>query len=74
MPTLTIRGLPDEVIAHIKEAARAHDRSMEQEVRAALARRYSDRDAVIQRLRQRWPDLPDTAAADVPGWRDTGRP
>lgn len=73
MPKLTVRGRPDELIAHIKEAARAHNRSMEQEVRAALARRYGNREAMIQRLRQRWPDLPDTDAADVRHWRGTGR-
>lgn len=74
MATVTIRNLPDEVVAHIKEAAREHGRSMEQEVREALQRRYGDRAATLQRIRQRWPEFPDTAADEVDGWRNNGRP
>jgi antitoxin FitA len=70
MPTLTIRNLSEEVIAHIKEAAQAHGHSMEQEVREALVRRYGDRRAVLQRIRQRWPELPETEADEVRKWRD----
>lgn len=74
MSTLTIRNLSEKVVAHIKEAARAHGHSMEQEVRDALVRRYGDRRAVLQRVRQRWPALPETEAEEVRKWRDTGRP
>lgn len=74
MSTLTIRNLPDDVVAHIKEAARAHGHSMEQEVREALARRYGDRRAVLQRMRERWSSLPDTGADELRSWRDAGRP
>lgn len=74
MSTLTIRNLSEEVVAHIKEAARAHGHSMEQEVRDALVRRYGDRRAVLQRVRQRWPGLPETEAKEVRKWRDAGRP
>lgn len=74
MSTLTIRNLPDEVVAHIKEAARAHGHSMEQEVREALARRYGDRRAVLRHIRQRWAELPDTGAEEIRKWRDAGRP
>lgn len=73
MSTLTIRNLPDEVVAHIKEAARVHGHSMEQEVREALARRYGDRRAVLRHMRQRWPELPDTGAEEIRKWRDAGR-
>lgn len=74
MSTLTIRNLSEEVVAHIKEAARARGHSMEQEVRDALVHRYGDRRAVLQRVRQRWPALPETEAEEVRKWRDTGRP
>lgn len=74
MATLTIRNLPDEVVGHIKEAARAHGQSMEQEVRQVLARRYGDNAAVIERVRQRWPELPTTEAEEIARWRETGRP
>lgn len=74
MSTLTIRNLSEEVVAHIKEAAQAHGHSMEQEVRDSLIRRYGDRRAVLQRIRQRWPELPETQADEVRTWRDAGRP
>jgi plasmid stability protein len=74
MSTLTIRNLPEHVVAHIKEAARAQGHSMEQEVRETLARRYADRDVVLQRLRQRWPALPETDADALRQWRKADRP
>jgi len=74
VPTLTIRNLPDEVVAPIKEAASAHGHSMEQEVREALARRYGNCCAALQRVQHRWPTLPSTEADEIRAWRDARRP
>jgi plasmid stability protein len=40
MGTVTIRNLDDEVIARAKERAKRHDRSLEAELRAVLAREF----------------------------------
>lgn len=74
MSTLIIRNLSEEVVVNIKEAARAHDHSMEQEIRDTLVRRYGDRRALLQRIRQRWPKLPKTESDEVRRWRDKSRP
>lgn len=74
MGTITIRNLPDDVVERIKQAARAHGHSMEQEVRETLARRYDDRATVIERVRGRWAALPSNDAETVRHWRDTDRP
>lgn len=74
MPTVTVRNLPEEVVAHIKEAARAHGHSMEQELRETLVHRYGDRPATVQRMRERWEQLPPTSPSEVRHWRDKGRP
>lgn len=73
MTTLTIRNLPDDLIERLKEAAAHNGRSMEQEVRDLLARRYASRDAVVQRMRHRWPVLPAPTAQQVEQWIDHGR-
>jgi plasmid stability protein len=73
MATLTIRNLPDEVVDRIKTAATHQGRSMEQEVRDVLLRRYASRNEVVRRIRQRWEGLPATAASDVKRWRKANR-
>ena len=73
MATLTIRNLPDEVVDRIKTAATHQGRSMEQEVRDVLLRRYASRNEVVRRIRQRWEELPATAASDVKRWRKANR-
>lgn len=73
MGTLTIRSLPEEVIQGVKAAAELHQRSMEQEIRALLQRRYGPRSEVLRRIRERWEALPPTEADDVEHWRQTGR-
>lgn len=43
MATLTLRNLPDEVRDALRREAAAHNRSMEEEARQALAQRYRPR-------------------------------
>lgn len=73
MATLTIRNLPDDVVARLKAVARVRGRSMEQEVRSLLESRYAPRKAALSRIRARWPDLPPTSAEEVETWIEEGR-
>ena len=73
MGTLTIRSLPDEVIQGVKTSAELHNRSMEQEIRELLQRRYGPRSEVLRRIRNRWEVLPRTEANEVEQWRQKGR-
>jgi len=73
MATLTIRNLPDNVIEGVKTSAELHNRSMEQEVREMLQRRYGPRSEVLRRIRDRWTSLPHTDSAEMMRWRQEGR-
>lgn len=73
MGTLTIRGLPEEVIQGVKTSAELHQRSTEQEIRELLQRRYGPRSEVLRRIRNRWEVLPRTEANEVEQWRQKGR-
>jgi len=73
MGTLTIRSIPDEVIEGVRTYAELHHRSMEQEVRELLQRRYGSRSEVLQRMRARWAELPRTGANEAERWRKVGR-
>ena len=73
MGTLTIRSLPEEVIQGVKTSAELHKRSMEQEIRELLRRRYGPRSEVLRRIRNRWEVLPRTDADEVEQWRLKGR-
>lgn len=74
MATLTIRNLSEDTVERLKVAAEASGRSMEQEVRDLLESRYGPRSEIIKRIQARWDQSPEVAAADVEGWRTTGRP
>jgi len=74
MGAITIRNLPDDLIGRMKEAAGAHNRSMEQEVRELLERNYAPREEVLNRVRERWQELPETTPEETDHWRDEGRP
>lgn len=74
MGAITIRNLPDELVGRLKEAAEAHNRSMEQEVRELLEQRYAPKGEVLSRMRDRWDGLPETAPEEVNRWRGEGRP
>ncbi len=73
MGTLTIRSLPEEVIQAVKISAELHQRSMEQEIRELLQRRYGPRSEVLRRIRERWKEVPYTGAKEVEKWRRKGR-
>jgi len=71
--SVTIRRIPDELLARIKVAAAAHGRSLEQELREALAARYPTRAQVLEAVRGHWPELPHAGAEDLDAWIDVGR-
>jgi plasmid stability protein len=73
MATLTIRNVPDDVVARPKGAAEHNRRSMEQEVRELLVQRYPDRDRLLDRIRERWNRFPAPRAAQIDEWIETGR-
>jgi plasmid stability protein len=71
--SVTIRRLPDDLLARIKAAAAAHGLSLEQELRDTLAARYAARQEVLDTVRERWQRLPQVGVADIDAWLDTGR-
>jgi plasmid stability protein len=73
MPTLTIRKVPRAVIARVKSVAERSGRSMEQEVRELLERRYARRQDILKAIRTSWRALPPSSAKEVARWIDTGR-
>ena len=54
MATITVRNIPDEVIAMIKTRARRNKRSMEQEVRTILSEVVLDRERAMKRIESLW--------------------
>ena len=73
MATLTIRRLPADLVERIRERAMRAGRSMEQEVRLALADRYADRQILLDRIERQLAELPPTTAAEVDQWIEEGR-
>jgi antitoxin FitA len=73
MGSVTIRNLPDGVVAEIKAAAALHGRSLESELRELLQRRYRSREEVLTSVRERWNALPRVTAKQVDAWIEAGR-
>ncbi len=73
MATLTIRNLPDELVERLKEAAAREGRSMEQEVRDLLQRRYAARRDVLARVEERWQQYPKASREEIASWIAEGR-
>jgi plasmid stability protein len=73
MGSVTIRNLPDGVVAEIKAAAALHGRSLESELRELLQRRYRSREEVLTLVRERWNELPRVTAKQVDAWIEAGR-
>jgi len=73
MATITIRGVPGELVQRIKDDAQRKGRSMEQELREMLAARYRGRADAVREIRARWERLPPSSADDVDGWVEKGR-
>ena len=68
MATLTIRNVPDEVVARLKKVAANKGHSMEQELRELLKTRYPSRGEVLDRVEQRWETLPPVSAEEIDQW------
>ena len=68
MATLTIRNVPDEVVARLKKVAANKGHSMEQELRELLKTRYPARAEVLDRVEQRWETLPAVSAEEIDQW------
>jgi plasmid stability protein len=73
MGSVTIRNLPDGVVAEIKAAAALHGRSLESELRELMQRRYRSREEVLTLVRERWNELPRVTAKQVDAWIEAGR-
>lgn len=71
MATITIRNLDDEAVRSLKERAKAHNRSLEAEVRQILTQqinrpwRGAELVARAQRIAAMTPDVPQTDSVDL---------
>jgi len=54
MATITIRNLPNNVVKALKEVAKSHHRSMEQEVRTIISNYVIDRITAMKRIEALW--------------------
>ena len=68
MATLTIRNVPDEVVARLKKVAANKGHSMEQELRELLKTRYPSRGEVLDRVEENWKNLPPVSAEEIDQW------
>ena len=68
MATLTIRNVPDEVVARLKKVAANKGHSMEQELRELLKTRYPTRAEVLDRVEENWKNLPPVSAEEIDQW------
>ena len=68
MATLTIRNVPEDVVARLKKVAANKGLSMEQELRELLKTRYPSRAEVLDRVRENWKTLPPVSAEEVDKW------
>ena len=68
MATLTIRNVPEEVVARLKKVAANKGHSMEQELRDLLKTKYPARAEVLDRVRESWKTLPEVSTEKVDKW------
>ncbi|MGL5062834.1 MAG: FitA-like ribbon-helix-helix domain-containing protein [Microcoleus sp.] len=73
MATITIRDVPDELVAVIQKLAEQKGVSIEQEIRDLLQSRYARRNAIIDRIRKRWDTLPVQSASQLQDWKEQGQ-
>jgi plasmid stability protein len=73
MATLTIRNVPEEIVARVKTSAAQHGHSMEQELRSLIERRYRSREDVLRQIEARWKDLPKASPEEIERWIGEGR-
>lgn len=57
MPTLIVRNLPEKSIIRLKELARRHNRSMEQEAREILNAATADRLLALELIEKGWENV-----------------
>jgi len=70
MASVTIRNLDDEVVARLKDRAKANKRSLEAELREILARSTGlmtgeELIALAKRIAAQTPDVPQTDSAEL---------
>ena len=68
MVTITIRNVPEDVVARLKKVAANNGRSMEQELRELLKTKYPSRAEVLDRVERRWETLPPVSAEEINQW------
>lgn len=74
MATLTIRNLSPETVSSLKELARRHRRSMEQEVREILERHAGDRLSALEQIERLWASQTrKTSPEEIESWIREGR-
>ena len=73
MPTLTIRNVPEDVVARLKKVAANNGRSMEQEIRELLKTRYPSKEAAIASMRESWKTMPPTSQEQADKWLEDTR-
>lgn len=74
MVTLTIRNLSPQTVSSLKELARRHHRSMEQEVREILETQVGDRLSAIAQIRSSWARQARTPSPEeIDSWIAAGR-
>ncbi len=70
MANLTIRNIDDTIVAHLKQRAKQHNRSLEAELRTILcdvvaASESTDLAVLAQRIAAMTPDTPQTDSAEL---------
>ena len=73
MPAITIRNLPDDLVARVKATAASHGRSMEEDVRQLLQYRFRSKEDILQELPTQWKRRGQPAAEEIDAWIEAGR-
>ena len=68
MATLTIRNVPEDVVARLKKVAANKGHSVEQELRELLRTRFPARAEALERVRENWKNLPPVSVENVDKW------
>ena len=75
MSTITVRNVPESVVAALKELAKRNRRSMEQEVRRLLESVVEDRLSACRQIEESWDSqAAPTTREQVDDWIAGSRP
>ena len=75
MPTITVRNVPAKVVQSLKNLAKRHNRSMEQDVRDLLEGYVAERRAILDQIEAGWAkQTRRPTVAEVDTWMAIGRP